>query len=122
MKVLGYLGFVALLSLAITSCASASKIDGSSLAAFEHSHAALIASLSPEDRVRLTLAELIVLSPKNCLTTKPLPGQPFLNNYLGGQADLSSCRKELHGLTFKDIMSQAYPQGEPTGGDGSGAA
>ena len=122
MKPLGSFGFFALASLAITSCTSLPKIDGSSQAAFERSHAAVIASLSQEDRMRLTLAELIVLSPKSCLTTKPLAGQPFLNDAFGGQADLSSCRKELHGLTFKDIMSQAYPQGEPAGDGASGAA
>lgn len=63
--------------------------------------------------MRFTLAEAIVLSPKGCLTTKPVPDQPFLTNAFGGQADLSTCRKELHGLTFKDIMSLAYPHGEP---------
>ena len=114
MNALGYLGFVVLGSLTIASCNSVPKIDGSSHDSFERSHAAVIASLSPEDRLRLTLAELIILPPKGCLTTKPLPGQSFLNDMFGGQADLSSCRKELHGLTFKDIMSQAYPTGEPT--------
>ena len=116
MKIIASLRFAALAPLAIASCGSAPRIDGSSHAAFERTHASVIASLSPEDRMRLSLAELIVQSPKGCLTTKPLPGQPSLNETLGGQADLSSCRKELHGLTFKDIMSRAYPQGEPAGG------
>ena len=122
MNVFGSFGFIALVPLAIASCGSVPRIDGSSPAAFEHSHAAVVSSLSPEDRIRLSLAELIVLSPKGCLTTKGLPDQPFLSETLGGQADLSSCRKELHGLTFKDIMSRAYPQGEPAGGGTPGAA
>ena len=121
MKAFGSPGLIALVPL-IASCGSAPRIDGSSQAAFERSHAAVNASLSPEDRMRLTLAELIVLSPKGCLTTKPLPDQPFLSESLGGQANLSSCRKELHGLTFKDIMSRAYPQGEPADGGSTGAA
>ena len=80
------------------------------------SHAALVASLSPEDQMRLSLAELIVLSPKDCLTHKLAPGQPFIGNLLGGQANLDSCRKELNGLTFNDIMDQAYPARQADGG------
>lgn len=106
----GSFGFIALATMIVASCASAPRIDGSSEAAFERSHVAVVASLSSEDRMRLSLAELIVLSPKGCLATKPFPGQPFLDEALGGQADLSSCRTELHGLTFKDIMVLAYPQ------------
>ena len=116
MNTLGYFVFVTLGSLTIASCNSVPKIDGRSHESFERSHAAVIASLSPEDRLRLTLAELIILPPKGCLKLKPAPGQSFLNDFFGGQADLSSCRKELHGLTFKDIMSQAYPTGEPAAG------
>lgn len=121
MNALDSLRLIALAPLAIASCSSAPKIDGSSQIAFERSHAVLIAALSPEDRIRLALAELIVLSPKGCLTSKPIAEQPFLNT-LGGRADMSSCRKELHGLTFKDIMSRAYPRGKPTGGSAQGAA
>lgn len=120
-NLLGSLGIIALATMTVTSCGAAPRIDGSSQAAFEDSHAAVVASLSSEDRMRLSLAELIVLAPKGCLTTKPLPGQPFLDKTLGGQADLSSCRKELHGLTFKDIMALAYP-GEPIRGGKPGAA
>jgi hypothetical protein len=105
------------LVLAISACSSARKIDGGSEAAFDLSHARLVESLSPEDRLRLTLAEAIVLAPVGCLTSEPIPGQPFLTDSLGGQAVIRSCRKELHGMTFKDIMSRAYPQGGP-GSDG----
>ena len=122
MNALGHIGFIALASLAIASCGSAPRIDGSSEAAFERSHAAVVAALSPEERLKLSLAELIVLSPKGCLNTQPLAEQSFLNETLGGQTDLSSCRKELHGLTFKDIMGLAYPQGEPAGGGAASPA
>ena len=115
-------GFIALASLAIASCGSAPRIDGSSSAAFERSHAAVVAALSPEERLQFSLAELVVLSPKGCLTTQPLADQPFLNGTLGGQADLGPCRKELHGLTFKDVMRLAYPQGQPADGGVAGAA
>ena len=122
MNALRHFGLVTLTSLAIASCGSAPRIDGSSRVAFERSHAVVVAALSPEDRLRLSLAALIVLSSKGCLTTRPLADQPFLNETLGGQTDLSPCRKELHGLTFKDIMDLAYPQGEPEGGGVAGAA
>jgi hypothetical protein len=115
MKTVATLTFVALSSLIISSCAFVPRIDGSSQAAFERTHAALIASLSPEDRLRLSVAEAVFLSHKDCISTKPIP-DPFLNKFFGGQADLSTCRKELNGLTFKDIMSRAYPQVEQSGG------
>ncbi|MBN6111196.1 hypothetical protein KHF85_07320 [Xanthomonas translucens pv. graminis] len=118
----GFLGFTVLPLLGLASCGSSPRIDGSSYAAFQRSHAAVMAALSPQDRMRFTLAELIVLSPKGCLATKPIPDKPVLDKVLGGQADLSTCRKELDGLTFKDIMSQAYPQGETAGGGAPGAA
>jgi hypothetical protein len=122
MNALGHVGFIALASLSVASYESAPRIDGSSIAAFERSHAAVVAALSPEDQLRLSLAELIVLSPKGCLTAKQGIGQPVIHETLGEQADLASCRKELHGLTFKDIMSLAYPQGEPTDGGAADAA
>jgi hypothetical protein len=112
MKSLGAWVIAFLASLSVASCSSVPRIDGSSQAAFVRSHAVLVASLSPGDQMRLSLAEILMLSPKNCLTRKPIPGQPFLNKMLGGQTDLSSCRKELNGLTFNDIMHEAYPQGE----------
>jgi hypothetical protein len=120
MKTIASLIFVGMSSLAITSCASAARIDGSSQAAFERTHAAVVASLSPEDRLRLTLAEAVFLSHKGCISTKPIP-DPFLNEFFGGQVDLGTCRKELHGLTFKDIMNRAYPRAEQNGGGAPGA-
>jgi hypothetical protein len=121
MKAITSLTFIGLSSLAITSCASAPRIDGSSQAAFERTHAALVASLPPEDRLRLTLAEAVFLSRKGCISTKPI-SDPFLNKLLGGQVDLGACRKELNGLTFKDIINQAYPRVEQNGGGAPDAA
>lgn len=116
MKIPVHIVFVALASLAVAGCTSAPRVDGSSKASFERSYAAVLASLSPQDQLRLSLAQLIVLSPKGCLTTKPVPGKAFISESLGGQADLASCRKELHGLTFNDIMRLAYPDGELVAG------
>ena len=102
-------------ALAGTACSSVQKIDGSSDAAFDGSHARLVDSLSPEDRLRLTLAEGIVLAPLGCLTTEKIAGQRFLTDALGGESVLRSCRKELNGMTFEDIMRRAYPAGVPEG-------
>jgi hypothetical protein len=99
-----------LLLLGISACSSAPRIDGSSDAAFDRSHARLVDSISPQDRMRLSLAEAIVLTPLGCATLKPIPGQPFPTKIFGGQANITSCRKELNGLSFKDIMSRAYPK------------
>ena len=99
-----------LLLLGISACNSVPTIDGSSDAAFDRSHARLVESISPQDRMRLSLAEAIVLTPLGCVTSKPFPGQPFLTKTLGDQANITSCRKELNGLTFKGIMSRAYPK------------
>ena len=99
-----------LLLLGISACNSVPRIDGSSDAAFDRSHAQLVESISPQDRMRLSLAEAIVLTPLGCATLKPIPGQPFLTKILGSQSNITSCRKELNGLSFKDIMSRAYPK------------
>lgn len=100
-------------ALAASACSSVPKIDGSSDAAFDSSHARLVESLAPEDRPRLALAEGIILAPLGCLTSEPIPGQQFLTDTFGGQSVLRSCRKELDGLTFGDVMSRAYPAGVP---------
>lgn len=99
-----------LVVLGIAACKSVPAIDGGSGAAFDRSHARLIESISPQDRMRLSLAELIVLAPLGCLSSRPIPGQPFLTKNLGGQANIRSCRKELDGLAFKDIIARAYPE------------
>jgi hypothetical protein len=104
------------LALPMAACASLATLDGSSPASFERSHSALVASLSAEDQLRLQLAELILLSPKACLGTKPWPSQPLRSGLAGGQVDLLPCRAELHGLSFRAIMRRAYPAGEPAGG------
>ncbi|WP_420008677.1 hypothetical protein [Xanthomonas sacchari] len=122
MKNFASLWLIAMTAMTSASCSSTPRIDGRSPAAFERSHATVVAALSPEDRMRLSLAELIVLSRQGCLTSKSPASPPLINEILGGQADLVSCRKELNGLSFKDIMTLAYPDGEPAGGDSEDAA
>ena len=88
--------------------ASALKIDGSSVAAFQSSHARLVEALSPQERLELALAEAMLVAPMNCVTTEPIPGQPGLTRIVGGQANISSCHKQLDGMTYQSIMKQAY--------------
>jgi hypothetical protein len=85
MNVFGHFGLVTLASLTIASCSSAPRIDGSSEPAFQRSYATVVAALSSEDRLRLSLAELIVLSPKGCLTRKPPAGEPSFMGLLAAR-------------------------------------
>jgi hypothetical protein len=70
----------------------------------------LVESLSPENRLKLVLAELAYLVPRNCLTKKPEDEQSEVAKILGGESDIASCRVELHGLSFEDIIARAYPK------------
>ena len=97
----------------LAGCSSVARIDGSSDASFEQSHAKLMKSLAPEDQLRLLLAEMLIMEPRGCMTSEPIPGQALLTSVLGGQAVIRTCRKELHGMSFEDIMSLAYPSGSP---------
>lgn len=84
-------------------------IDGTTESTFRQSHARIVEQLSMEDRYQFALAELVMLSNYHCLQPKPSPSSDFVARVLGGQADLASCRRELHGLTFADVMARAYP-------------
>ena len=86
-----------------------SAIDGTTESSFRLSHARVVGQLSSDDRYRLALAELVMLSKYHCLQPKPSPNDDFVVRVLGGQVDLASCRRELHGMTFADVMTRAYP-------------
>jgi len=86
--------------------------DGSSEEAFESSHKALQASLTPEQKLKLSLALLIVLRDNECAKARePFAGPASLTRLFGGQLSLKACRRELHGLSYDDVMLQAYPDG-----------
>ena len=115
MSILGFrMPVILMLSciLVVSGCASIPRIDGTSDDAFDRSHAKLIESLAPGDRLRLSLAEATVLSPRHCASMKPITGSPLLTKVLGGQSDIKGCRRELNGLSFQDIISLAYPHGD----------
>lgn len=92
--------------LFVAGCASpAIRINGSSEEAFHNSHRQLLDSLSPAEKLQLTLAELVYLSPLPCARKQePIPGQPALTAASGGMVSLVSCRYELDGKSFRDIL------------------
>src|ERR1700688_901642 len=72
-------------------------IDGSSVEAFNRSHAALVASLPAPDRVRLRLLETSLVACQRPVTPSGGPaGMPELPH-------VSSIRDKLSGLTYPQI-------------------
>jgi hypothetical protein len=96
----------------VTACAGPQlRIDGSSDSAFDSSRAALIGSLTPEQRLRFLLAEVVYLEPFGCL--KPHASTNWLGNTLseieGRDLEVSSrrCRAQLDGKTYSDVIRLA---------------
>jgi|SRR5712675_486757 len=94
----GGLGFGATFIAGVALSADAPlTIDGSSIEAFNRSHAALVASLQPPDRVRLALLEMtLVACRKPAAPSRGTPGVPEL-------PPISSIRDKLNGLTYPQI-------------------
>jgi len=94
--------------LGLAGCHTVPRVDGRSAQSFKTSYAALSSSLTAEDRLKLTLAELIMLAPTGCLKSmKPedlVSFAPELSKF-----DLEPCRKQMHGMSYSDIMNRAYP-------------
>jgi hypothetical protein len=88
---------VCLLTLAwMIGCMKASvRIDGSSPEAFEQTHAKMVRSLSPVDRIKLEAAELMIRGAAGLKSSDgsltPVP--------------LSAIRGELDGKSFKEIWA-----------------
>jgi hypothetical protein len=94
--------------LGLSACTAAPKIDGTSDVSFRSSHSRLVGALTPQERLKLSLAEAIMLAPLGCATLKPIHGKPELTRILDGESDFSTCRKELNGMTYNSIMKRAY--------------
>ena len=94
--------------LLVMSCASVPRIDGTSAQAFDRSYEALVDSLTPEERLQLTWAQLVFLVPTGCVGSKK--SESFITAATGvPEADIRPCREQLHGMTYKDILDKAYP-------------
>ena len=94
--------------LAAGGCASAPRIDGTSAQAFDSSYAKLLDSLTPEERLKLALAQLVVLAPTGCLASSASESSITLATGVP-EADIRPCREQLHGMTYQDIVDKAYP-------------
>ena len=94
--------------LLVTGCASAPRIDGTSAQAFDSSYAKLLDSLTPEERLKLALAQLVVLVPTGCVASSTSESSIALAAG-APEADIRPCRQQLHGMTYQDIMGKAYP-------------
>ena len=96
------------LILGLAGCQTVPRVDGRSTQSFKTSYAALSNALTPADRLKLTLAELIMLARTGCLEPmKPedlVSFTPELSKF-----DLEPCRKQMHGMSYSDIMKRAYP-------------
>jgi len=100
---------VAGLSMAfLIGCASTPRIDGTSAHAFDTSYAKLLDSLTPEERLQLALAQLVVLVPTGCVAGAA-SGSVITAATGAPEADIRPCREQLHAMSYKDIMDKAYP-------------
>ena len=91
------------------------RIDGSSEEAFKASHKRLLDSLTPEDKLQFTLAEVVWLSQFECAQIRePITDSAFLNEFFGGQMSVKACRRELDGKSFSEIMKLGAEQSTPS--------
>src|SRR5947209_8084782 len=90
---------VVLLAATLSACANSKvRIDGTSSESFAESHSKLMRSLSPSDRVRLSLAEAII---RAAATPKPVEQPPTVPPAM---VPLEAVRSELNGKSFDEIL------------------
>lgn len=84
------------------------RIDGTSEEAFASTHQALLDSLAPRDKLRLAMAEAIVITRFPCSQVRePIKEPPAVSRALEGMTSLKACRGVLDGMSFNDIISRA---------------
>ncbi|WP_267095856.1 hypothetical protein [Xanthomonas sacchari] len=98
------------IALAVVSAkvAPAARINGGSSDRFELSHAELVASLASEQQLKLSLAEIVFPESKRCLSGRAAHADSFVEQQLGWQLELTSCRKKLHSLGCQEITVRSY--------------
>lgn len=94
-----------------TAAKDAPRIDGTSDASFDSSYAQVIRPLSPQERRQFALALFSVLLPDQCLSPPALLGLTFLPASTERGADLRSCRTQLSGKSYSDIIDAANEKG-----------
>jgi len=93
-------------AISMLGCSSeVPRIDGSSESAFLASHERLLKSLSAQQQLQLTLAEVVVMSKLSCgQQREPIPNLPAVSKVLGGQTSMKACRNEFNGMSYQDII------------------
>jgi hypothetical protein len=80
------------------------RLDGSSEASFDSSFAKVVRPLSAKDRRQLALALFGVLLAEKCLSSNAILELTFLPVSTDRPADLHTCRTQLKGMSYRDII------------------
>src|SRR5258708_8601321 len=83
------------------------RIDGSSEASFDSSYSKVVRPLSAGDRRQFALALFSVLLADNCLSGNAIIELTFLPLSTDRPADLHTCRAQLNGKSYRDIIDAA---------------
>jgi len=79
------LGLILPMPPALVAAEPPAAIDGTTESSFRLTHARIVGQLTPDDRYRLALAELVMLSNYHCLQPKPSPNDDFVVRLFGGR-------------------------------------
>ena len=106
------LTLVASLLLGAYGCESIPKaddlrIDGTSEGSFDQSYAKIVQKLSPQEQRRFALALFTVLLPEKCLSSEAVLALTFLPASPERKAELRTCRAQLNGKSYQDIVEAA---------------
>ena len=98
---------------AMCACASAPRIDGRSAEAFDQTYRRLVDSLSQEERLQLSLAQVVLLEPTGCLgELEASTDAPWVITHLRSlgarERDVRPCRSALHGMSYRDILGAQH--------------
>jgi hypothetical protein len=110
MRLVSVVGTVLLAGCAATSPGARlgdPRLDGSSDVSFDHSYAAVVRPLSAEDRRQFALALFGILLTEKCLSTNAIIELTFLPVSTDRPADLHTCRAQLNGMSYRDIIESA---------------
>jgi hypothetical protein len=107
-----------LCALCLCGCAATSpggttdaRIDGTSETSFDRSYDQVIRPLSPGERRQFALALFSVLLPDKCLGSDAVLELTFLPVSADRTAHLRSCRTQLDGKSYRDIINAANKNG-----------
>ena len=101
----GYIVTTACLVIAALLISSRERsIDGTSVEAFERSHARLIASVPLDRRLQLSRIEILLAAQWGCLDASDTDDLAAPERF---RTALTPCRRQMHGLTYDGILRRA---------------